>query len=83
MKVGEYFRCNQKLDSVTYESIMLLAQVEAFKVCLIDLKTGNRYNDPVEVESISDISESEQKRIFYCVGDLETYFTPIDPPKFF
>ena len=83
MKVGDYFQCYQSIDSKVYESIMILAQVEAFRVCLIDLKTGNRYNDPVPVENINNISIKEENRIFYSIGDVETHFTPIDNPKFF
>lgn len=83
MKVADYFKCYHYIDSNVQESIMILAQVEPFRVCLIDLNTGNRYNDPVSVENVNDISLKEENRIFYSTGEITTHFIPLGKSKVF
>lgn len=46
-----------------HDAIYVLSQVEESRVTLIDILAGNRWNNPVYVESTSKISESEFKKI--------------------
>lgn len=41
----------------------ILAQVEANKVCLISLRSGNRWANPVEVMDVEEIRVKEWKEI--------------------
>jgi len=49
------------------EEEFILAQVESSKVSLISLTHGNRWNDPIEVKNIYDISPEEFKEICFHV----------------
>ncbi len=53
--VGEWFESNANRH--------LLAQVAYGKVCLIELSSGNRRNNPIEVDIIHEITQEEFDRI--------------------
>ena len=44
----------------------ILCQVSPRKMCLIDMNSGNRWNDPVKVENSSNISPEEFKEICWA-----------------
>ncbi len=46
-----------------YFETYLLAQVDAFKIALIDLQSGNRWSNPVVVKNPEGITEKELDRI--------------------
>ena len=56
-------------DKFKYPSgkTFLLAQVEANRVCLIDIEIGNRYKDPIEVENVYKITKEEMKKAEDCL----------------
>ena len=62
-------------DKFKYSSgkTFFLAQVEANRVCLIDIERGNRYKDPIEVENVYKITKEEMKKTIgkLSLEDLE------------
>jgi hypothetical protein len=42
----------------------IMASVGNFSIALISLVDGNRWNDPVKVEKLIDVSQSEAEKIF-------------------
>jgi hypothetical protein len=44
---------------VRYGVVYILSQVLESEVCLINLESGNRFNDPFKVKDIDDISIDE------------------------
>jgi hypothetical protein len=57
VSVGTYYQ------SVGSGEVYLLAQVDAGKVALISLDTGNRWRDPVRVKNAHAITEAEMANI--------------------
>ncbi len=55
-KVGDFFEIEGDLA--------ILAQVSFFKVCLICLRTANRYNDPVDVKDLDNLTPEEIEKVF-------------------
>lgn len=60
IKIGQFYII--KGVGVTNEKFFL-CQVEASMVCLISIQTGNRWNDPVKVKDVFNITEEEFYRI--------------------
>ena len=54
----------------------ILAQVTANSVCLVNLETGNRMNDPVRVNNINHITPQEWNKIG-GISPLHSAFTRI------
>lgn len=63
MKIGQLF----KLDSEYYLEYYMLCQVAFGKVALINVKSGNRWSEYVEVYDPHDITGSEFNAI--CNGE--------------
>lgn len=57
--------CGNELVRGTY----LLAQVGIRKVCAVDLKTGNRYSEPVDVADAYSLTKTDLWRILACESD--------------
>lgn len=78
--IGQKFKLINPNDESTFTddpiNHYILAQASAFKVCLINLKKGNRYLDPVTVEQVDDITEKEWDKISDC--DEKEYWVKID-----
>lgn len=58
-KTGTFFKV---LFDSAY-SLCILAQVDSYKVALIELQTGNRWTDPIEVDSPLKISKEIVDRL--------------------
>ena len=41
----------------------IVAQVAPFKVCLVSLETGNRWEEPIKVENPCDVTSREWEKI--------------------
>lgn len=66
IKIGQRYILNNN-----EEDVFILAQVGSFKVCLIGLVPGNRWNDPVEVNDLYNISKDEFECIVYPADAYE------------
>jgi hypothetical protein len=84
-KIEELKEYVEKLDRTTYkvgdrfqyageiEDCFILAQVSCAKVCLISLKSGNRWIEPVKVNSLRKITQEE----FDGITSYDYLFTKI------
>ena len=69
-KIGTFFELiGGQMNSRIYNTY-ILAQVEASKVALISLD-GNRFNDPIEVNNVMNITQTEFDLI--CSNELKQY----------
>lgn len=59
-KVGQRYRY---IGDEHSKQDLILAQVDFHKIALITLRSGNRWSDPVEVQSPLMITRSEWRRI--------------------
>ena len=51
-------------NTYTFEGeTFILAQTNHGKVCLISLETGNRWNDPVSVIDVSDLTTTKWEEV--------------------
>lgn len=57
IKIGQFY-----IHAFTEEEF-ILCQVDNYMVCLISIQTGNRWNDPVEVNDVFNITEEEFRSI--------------------
>jgi hypothetical protein len=67
--MGDKFK--NKVDGCIY----ILAQPEKFKICLISFDDGNRWEEPVKVDTLKCITEEEFEEI---TGEQSENFTLIE-----
>ena len=71
-KIGDIFSIDSEID---IEDFYMLSQTGPSKVALINLREGNRYEDPIEVEDVTHITSEELKQITGIARD------PADIPE--
>ena len=56
-----------------FSEVYLLVQVESYKVCLVGLESCNRWSNPVLVDDVMNISQSEFDNIMNLTEDMYDY----------
>ena len=59
-KIGDIFSIDSEIE---IQDFYMLSQIGPNKVALINLREGNRYEDPIEVEDATHITLEELKQI--------------------
>ena len=60
---GQWFICREDADGLFEDEYWHLVQVGYNKVCLVGSECANRFNEPVYVSRLYDITEKEWKEI--------------------
>lgn len=59
-KIGDIFSIESAPE---LQEFYMLSQTEAYKVALVNLREGNRYEDPIKVKDVAHITLEELKQI--------------------
>ena len=65
-KIGDIFSIESAPE---LQEFYMLSQTEPYKVALINLREGNRYEDPTKVKDVSHITLEELKQIIGIAED--------------
>ena len=65
-KIGDIFSIESAPE---LQEFYILSQTEPYKVALINLREGNRYEDPIKVKDVAHITLEELKQITGIAGD--------------
>ena len=69
-RIGQRFSVSDVFRPSIFDGEYVLVQVDNFKVCLVHLKMGNRFNNPVTIDNPYSIDEKEFSQIAWHPGDF-------------
>ena len=78
-RIGQKFKLYQIYIIHTIDEEYMLVQVDNFKVAMISLYSANRWNNPVEVDDVTEITEQEFKKIANCDHEIERFVKIAEP----